>query len=310
MSIGHLLFEIVTEVYKFLKRCLGPTQQRRSWSVAKIMAHISLKQLVLITGEMLIHNSHRRIQMIMNKRSNRRTPDLLLFFFLMTQTSIKCHPKKKAPTVIDPEERWIQLFPIHLRKEEFFFNKWLICSSSHHEMLHQLLARQKSPPKTIHLQSKIQADQSWILLLNGFVKICSKSSIIWKNKYRISWRAVRLPPPHILHRGWIYCKNQWKRSTEECQWRKKSRFFFNTRVESPIGVKQHTMAAGSSPLRSTLNTNVITGLDMCKVCTEAVHCVALWTQTLSQVWTCVKYVLKQSSAWHFEHKRYHRFGHV
>ena len=31
----------------------------------------------------------------------------------------------------------------------------------------------------------------------------------------------------------------------------------------------------SSPLRSTLNTNVITGLDMCKVCTEAVHCVAL-----------------------------------
>ena len=29
----------------------------------------------------------------------------------------------------------------------------------------------------------------------------------------------------------------------------------------------------SSPLRSTLNTNVITGLDMCKVCTEAVHCV-------------------------------------
>ncbi len=70
--------------------------------------------------------------------------------------------------------------------------------------------------------------------------------------------------------------------------------FFNTRVESPIGVKQHTMAAGSSPLRSTLNTNVITGLDMCKVCTEAVHCVALWTRTLSQVWTCVKYVPKQS----------------
>ena len=87
-------------------------------------------------------------------------------------------------------------------------------------------------------------------------------------------------------------------------------FFFNTRVESPIGVKQHTMAAGSSPLRSTLNTNVITGLDMCKVCTEAVHCVALWTQTLSQVWTCLKYVPKQSIAKHFEHERYHRFGHV
>ena len=30
----------------------------------------------------------------------------------------------------------------------------------------------------------------------------------------------------------------------------------------------------SSPFRSTLNTNVITGLDMCQVCTEAVHFVA------------------------------------
>ena len=27
-------------------------------------------------------------------------------------------------------------------------------------------------------------------------------------------------------------------------------------------------------MRSTLNTNVITGLDMCKACTEAVHWVA------------------------------------
>ena len=40
----------------------------------------------------------------------------------------------------------------------------------------------------------------------------------------------------------------------------------------------------SGPLRSTLNTNVITGLDMCKVSAEAVHCVALWTRTLSQIW--------------------------
>ena len=41
--------------------------------------------------------------------------------------------------------------------------------------------------------------------------------------------------------------------------------------------------------------NVITSLDMCKVCNEAVHSVALWTGTLSQVWTCVKYVTKQST---------------
>ena len=40
---------------------------------------------------------------------------------------------------------------------------------------------------------------------------------------------------------------------------------------------------------------------MCKVCTEAVHCVALWTRVTLQVWTCVKYVPKQSIAQRFEH---------
>ena len=44
----------------------------------------------------------------------------------------------------------------------------------------------------------------------------------------------------------------------------------------------------SSPFRSTLNTSYIAGLDMCEVCTEAVHSVALWTLVTSQVWTCVK----------------------
>ena len=34
----------------------------------------------------------------------------------------------------------------------------------------------------------------------------------------------------------------------------------------------------SSPFRSTLNTGYITCLGMCKVCTEAVHSVALWTR--------------------------------
>ncbi len=33
-------------------------------------------------------------------------------------------------------------------------------------------------------------------------------------------------------------------------------------------------------MRSTLNTNVTTGLDMCKVCTEAVDCVALWIRPI------------------------------
>ena len=66
----------------------------------------------------------------------------------------------------------------------------------------------------------------------------------------------------------------------------------------------------SSPFRSTLNTSYITGLDMCNVCTQAVHSVALWTRVTSQVWTCVKYVPKQSIPQHFEHEFHHRFGHV
>ena len=44
----------------------------------------------------------------------------------------------------------------------------------------------------------------------------------------------------------------------------------------------------------TVNTGYIPGLDMCKVCTEAVHSVALWTLVTLHVWTCVKYVPKQS----------------
>ena len=55
----------------------------------------------------------------------------------------------------------------------------------------------------------------------------------------------------------------------------------------------------SSRLRSTLNTNVITGLDMFQVCTEAVDCVALWTRTSSQVWTCFKYDPKIRKTKHF-----------
>ena len=90
----------------------------------------------------------------------------------------------------------------------------------------------------------------------------------------------------------------------------------------------------SSPLRSTLNTGYITSLDICEVCTEAVHSVALWTRgcitTLDmcevcteavhsvelwtrvtlQLWTCVKYVRKQSIPQHFEHGLHYNFGHV
>ena len=56
------------------------------------------------------------------------------------------------------------------------------------------------------------------------------------------------------------------------------------------------------------NTSYITGFDMCKVCTEAVHSVALWTRATSQDWICVKYVPKQSIPEHFENVPFYTYG--
>ena len=56
----------------------------------------------------------------------------------------------------------------------------------------------------------------------------------------------------------------------------------------------HVWVCSEGPFRSTLNTGYITALDMCEVCTEAAHSVALWTRVTLQLWTCVKYVPKQS----------------
>ena len=42
----------------------------------------------------------------------------------------------------------------------------------------------------------------------------------------------------------------------------------------------------SSPFRRTLNTGYVTGLDMCKVCTEAVHSVALSTRVTLGLGMC------------------------
>ena len=66
----------------------------------------------------------------------------------------------------------------------------------------------------------------------------------------------------------------------------------------------------SCPFRSTLNTDYITGLDMCKVCTEAVQAVHFEHGLhyrfghVSKVCTTV-YVPQ-----HFEHGLHYRFGHV
>ena len=50
----------------------------------------------------------------------------------------------------------------------------------------------------------------------------------------------------------------------------------------------------SSPFRSTWNTGYITGLDMCPVCTEAVHSVALGTRVTLQVLGHVSSIYRSS----------------
>ena len=60
-----------------------------------------------------------------------------------------------------------------------------------------------------------------------------------------------------------------------------------------------------SPLIPLPQTSTLaSGLDMCKVCTEAVHSVALWTRVTLQVWACVKVCTA------VEHGLHYRFGHV
>ena len=109
---------------------------------------------------------------------------------------------------------------------------------------------------------------------------------LFKIMLSICRRALRLPP--LLHHGWIYCKNQWKRSTEECQWRKNISGF----LKYVCWVANRSEAAhnGSGIVFFELPSK------MCKVCIEAVHRVALRTRTLSHVWACVKYVPKQRIA--------------
>ena len=58
----------------------------------------------------------------------------------------------------------------------------------------------------------------------------------------------------------------------------------NTNVITDLGMCRYVP---QQSIPYTSNTNFITALGMCKVCTEAAESVALWTWTLSQLWACV-----------------------
>ena len=75
----------------------------------------------------------------------------------------------------------------------------------------------------------------------------------------------------------------------------------STRVTLQLSTCVKYVPKQSIQFRSTLNTGYglhYTALDMCEVCTEAVHSVALWTRVTLQLWTCVKYVPKRSIPQH------------
>ena len=84
--------------------------------------------------------------------------------------------------------------------------------------------------------------------------------------------------------GHAVSRSLWPRSTCDCksQWKY---VFDYTEVYFP---NPETSPFCHLHLPSALKTGYITSLDMCKVCTEAVHSVALWTRVTVQVWTCVK----------------------
>ena len=111
------------------------------------------------------------------------------------------------------------------------------------------------------------------------------ASELWTCVQNVPKQSNGLHFEHGLHHSFGHVKYVPKQSTAK---------HFEHRLHHSFG---HVWSMyGNSPFRSTLNMGYITALDMCEVCTEAVHCVALWTRVTSQLWTCVKYVRKQSTA--------------
>ena len=134
-----------------------------------------------------------------------------------------------------------------------------------------------------------------------FVKSIMQKSLFWtlcglgKNTtHKVVYFGRRLGYyPHIFSTTAESFAKTNENAAQQNAYKEKEPCFFCKCVLSPVGEKQRTMA-DAVHFCGTLNTDVITGLDMCKVCTEAVHGVALWTRTLSRAWTRVKYIPKQS----------------
>ena len=177
-----------------------------------------------------------------------------------------------------------------------------------------------SPPRNsrrrlVHIKEMVWASR-WSVALRTFYRqilsLLYSSFFFWNFRSRLARELlVQNQSKHlILHRKTqVFLTSSHPNMTCVCEKRPCSEsrklIFFHIKTEfqasAGMNVDRHLLfRVDATPigtaLRSTLNKEALTGLDMCKVCTEAVHCIALWTRTLSQVWTCVKYVPKQSIA--------------
>ena len=78
---------------------------------------------------------------------------------------------------------------------------------------------------------------------------------------------------------------------QSCASRNDSRTDLQNMEGSPAIDLEEPSPEAATPTNRAISVITDFDMSMCKVCTEAVHCVALWTRTLSQVWACVKNVL-------------------
>ena len=163
---------------------------------------------------------------------------------------------------------------------------------------------------------ELRTEVFWMLDIFGGLTICQFISIyIYKSSHWFDPKLALLKVIYfdvLVAQGLSAALWSWAVPASRPQWMAMLReppFWDCFSRKEPLLFRHVWSMYRSSPFRSTLNTNVITGLDMGEICTEAVRSVALWTPTLSRVWTWVQYATKQSIPWHFEHERYHGFGH-
>ena len=114
-------------------------------------------------------------------------------------------------------------------------------------------------------------------------------SIMFRCAHEICVPAAGVPPAEHENAKTRKRQARKREKTKTAKTRKRRkhnpfRSTLNTNVITDLGMCRYVR---QQSIPYTSNTNFITALGMCKVCTEAAQSVALWTWTLSQLWACV-----------------------